>query len=52
MFNAIQIKLLMRSAELSVPEYDEVFRDDDEDVIYYFFISVKLTDHLTNLTVT
>lgn len=31
-FNAVQVKLLMKSAELSVPEYDEVFRDDDEEV--------------------
>ena len=27
-YNGVQIKLLMRSKELSVPEYDEVFRDD------------------------
>lgn len=30
-FNAVQVKLLMRSTELSVPEYDEVFRDDEEE---------------------
>ncbi|WAR03472.1 CDC45-like protein [Mya arenaria] len=29
LYNAVQVKLLMRSSELSVPEYDEVFRDDD-----------------------
>ncbi|KAL4225254.1 DNA replication initiation factor cdc45 [Mactra antiquata] len=30
-YNAVQIKLLMRTTELSVPEYDEVFRDEDND---------------------
>jgi hypothetical protein len=34
----------MRSSELSVPEYDEVFRDDDEEVsskMYLSFIRFK-----------
>lgn len=30
-FNAVQIALLMKSGELSVPEYDDVFRDDEND---------------------
>lgn len=29
-YNAVQVKLLMKSTELSVPEYDDVFRDDDD----------------------
>ena len=28
-YNAVQVKLLMRPSELTVPTYDEVFRDDD-----------------------
>ncbi|XP_035826771.1 cell division control protein 45 homolog isoform X2 [Aplysia californica] len=28
-YNAVQVKLLMRGEELSVPSYDEVFRDDE-----------------------
>lgn len=31
-YNAVQIKLLVREAELVVPEYDDVFRDDEDGV--------------------
>ena len=31
MYNAVQVKLLMKPEDLSgVPEFDEVFRDDEE----------------------
>ena len=28
-YNAVQVKLLMRPSELTVPTYDDVFRDND-----------------------
>ena len=28
-YNGVQVKLLMRPTELTVPDYDDVFRDDD-----------------------
>ena len=37
-YNAVQVKLLMRSTELTdvVPTYDEVFRDEDVSFLNHF----------------
>jgi hypothetical protein len=39
----------MRSSELSVPEYDEVFRDDDEEVSSKSYLSFNRLKDLTSM---
>ena len=44
-YNAVQVKLLMRSTELTdvVPSYDEVFRDEDVSLTLFILILNRLS---------
>ena len=47
MYNAVQVKLMMKPDDLSeVPEFDEVFREDDEVslllTLFFFYIYIYI----------